>query len=159
MATIPALPKQDTGFDDSDLDYPPLTREQAQAFRQAHSVLSPWAVLGVQCVFGLLLVALAGWVWDAAVGRSVAWGVAAVVLPAALFARGLMGGLAAAGAAGAVLGFFVWEFVKIVLTIGMLVLAYRVESGLNWPAMLVGLILTLKVVWVALALQRRASNQ
>ena len=45
----------------------------------------------------------------------------------------------------------VWEMVKIALTVAMLVAAPRLVSGLIWPALLVGLVLTMKVYWLALA--------
>jgi len=57
-------------------------------------------------------------------------------------------------AGAAVLGFFVWEVVKIALTVVMLALATRVIDELSWPAMLVGLVVTMKVYWVALACRR-----
>ena len=54
------------------------------------------------------------------------------------------------------LGFFVWELVKIVVTVGMLFAAQRLVANLSWPAMLVGLVVTMKVYWLALAVRRRA---
>jgi ATP synthase protein I len=45
----------------------------------------------------------------------------------------------------------VWEMVKIALTVAMLVAAPRLVPQLSWPALLVGLVLALKVYWVALA--------
>jgi ATP synthase protein I len=52
------------------------------------------------------------------------------------------------------LGFFVWEAVKVALTVAMLGLATRVIDELSWPAMLAGLVVTMKVYWVALAWRR-----
>ena len=40
-----------------------------------------------------------------------------------------------------------WEVVKIALTVAMLALAPRVIDELSWPAMLVGLVVTMKVYW------------
>jgi ATP synthase protein I len=40
--------------------------------------------------------------------------------------------------------------VKIGLTLAMLFAAPRLVSELSWPAMLVGLVVTMKVYWVAL---------
>jgi ATP synthase protein I len=40
--------------------------------------------------------------------------------------------------------------VKIGLTLAMLVAAPKLVLGLSWPAMLVGLVVTMKVYWVAL---------
>lgn len=133
----------------------PLTRLQAQALVQANPVVSPWWVVLGQLVLGGLLVALAWLVFGELVAKSVACGVMAVVLPAALFARGLTSQFARANTGVAVVSFFVWELVKIVVTIGLLFAAHRLVKDLNWPAMLVGLIVTLKVYWLALAFKRK----
>jgi len=53
------------------------------------------------------------------------------------------------------LGFFVWELVKIALTIAMLFAAPRLVMGLSWLALLAGFVVTIKVYWVALVLQSR----
>jgi ATP synthase protein I len=45
----------------------------------------------------------------------------------------------------------VWEVVKIVSSIALLAAAPRLVVALSWPALLVGLVLTMKVYWVALA--------
>jgi ATP synthase protein I len=86
------------------------------------------------------------------VGWSAGYGALAVVFPAALFARGLMSRvtLVNPGARIAVFGFFLWEMVKIALTVAMLFAAPRLVTDLSWPAMLVGLVVTMKVYWVAL---------
>lgn len=105
---------------------------------------------------GGLSALLAWWVFGDSVARSVACGAFAVVLPAALFARGLTSRFARANPGMAVMSFFVWELVKIVVTIGVLYAAHRLVKDLNWPAMLVGLVLTLKVYWLALAFKRKA---
>jgi ATP synthase protein I len=54
----------------------------------------------------------------------------------------------------------VWEMVKIALSIAMLVIAPRWVSDLSWPALLVGLVLTMKVYWIALAFapKRKTKN-
>jgi ATP synthase protein I len=57
--------------------------------------------------------------------------VLAVVLPAALFARGLTGQFARANPGAAVLSFFVWELVKILVTVGVLLTAHRLMDGLS----------------------------
>jgi len=74
----------------------------------------------------------------------------AVVFPAALFARGLMSRVTLVNPGAAVFGFFLWEMVKIALTVAMLFAAPRLVTDLSWPAMLVGLVVTMKVYWVAL---------
>jgi ATP synthase protein I len=89
------------------------------------------------------------------VGWSAGYGALAVVMPAALFARGLTGRFASLNPAAALMGFFVWEMVKIALTVAMLLLASRLIRDLSWPAMLVGLVVTMQVYWAALILAPR----
>jgi ATP synthase protein I len=138
-------------------DFTPLTAEQAQALRKQNPSLSPWWVVAGQVVVGVL-VALAAWgvTGKASVAVSAGCGALAVVIPAALFARGVTGQFASANAGSAVLSFFVWEFVKIVMTVGVLFAAHRLVANLSWPAMLVGLVVTMKVYWLALAVRRKS---
>lgn len=156
MVTIPPSKAYDTEHDSEPLDFVPLTRLQAQALARSNPVVSPWWVVLAQLVLGVLLVTLAWLVFGALVAKSVACGVLAVVLPAALFARGLTSQFARANPGVAVMSFFVWELVKIVVTIGLLFAAHRLVKDLNWPTMLVGLVLTMKVYWLALAFKRKA---
>jgi ATP synthase protein I len=76
------------------------------------------------------------------------------VVPAALFALGMTGRRASVNAGSAVFGFFLWELVKLVLTVAALVAAPRWVEGLSWPAMLVGLLVTMKVYWLALGMRQ-----
>ena len=100
-----------------------------------------------------VVVALAAWAMTGKenVGWSAGYGALAVVIPAAIFARGLTGRFASLNPGTAAVGFMLWEMVKIALTVAMLVAAPRLVSGLIWPALLVGLVLTMKVYWLALA--------
>ncbi|MDD2919804.1 ATP synthase subunit I [Rhodoferax sp.] len=134
----------------------PLTRSQAQALAAAHPAVSLWWVVLGQVAVGGLTTLVAWLVFGDGVAKSVACGAFAVVLPAALFARGLTSRFARANPGMAVMSFFVWELVKIVMTIGVLFASHRLVEDLNWPAMLVGLVLTLKVYWLALAFKRKA---
>ncbi|MGC1172151.1 ATP synthase subunit I [Polaromonas sp.] len=132
-------------------DFKPLTREEAQKLREASPSLSPWWVVAGQLVVGVV-VACAAW---ALTGRqSVAWsafyGALAVVVPAALFVRGLTSKVSSMNAGAAVFAFFLWEMVKIALTVAMLFAAPRLIENLSWPAMLVGLIVAMKVYLGAL---------
>ena len=137
-------------------DFLPLTAEQAKALREQNPSISPWWVVVGQLVVGCL-VALAAWgvTGSVTVGWSAACGALAVVVPAALFARGVTGQFAKANAGSAVLSFFVWEFVKILVTVGILFAAHRTVTGLSWPAMLIGLVVTMKVYWIALGFKRK----
>lgn len=141
-----------TGYDAEEPEpRKPLTVEEAQALRQRDPSVSAWQVVRWQALMGVL-VALVTW----AVTRSsdAAWsagfGGLTVVLPTALFARGMSSRVTRVSPGAAVTGFFVWEAVKIGLTMAMLFAAPKLVSHLSWPAMLVGLVLTMKVYWVAL---------
>jgi ATP synthase protein I len=129
-----------------------LTAQEAQKLREQNPPISLRWVLAGQVVVGLV-VALAAWGFTGMqnVGWSAAYGALAVVIPAAIFARGLTGRFASRNAGTAAVGFMVWEMVKIALTVAMLVAAPRLVSGLSWPALLVGVVLTVKVYWIALA--------
>ena len=143
-------------LDDDPDEIVPLTAEQARQVRAANPSISPWWVVLGQMVVGGLAVLVAWMLFGGLIAKSVSWGVLAVVLPAALFARGLTGQFARANPGAAVLSFFVWELVKILVTVGVLLTAHRLVDGLSWPAMLVGLIITIKVYWLALAFKRKA---
>ena len=137
--------------DADDRDFVPLTREQAARLREANPPLSPWWVVAGQLAVGVLVALLAwGWTGRQNAGLSAAYGALAVVIPAALCARGLTSRLSSANAAVAVVGLFVWEAVKVAVTIGMLIAAPRVVKNLSWPALLLGLAAGLGVYWVAL---------
>ena len=70
--------------------FKPLTREEAQKLREANPSLSPWTVLAGQLVVGVLA-ALAAWALTGRqrAGWSTFYGALAVVIPGAVFARGL----------------------------------------------------------------------
>lgn len=136
-------------------DFQPLTAEQARELRKRQPLLSVWRVVMAQALIGILLAVIVWLVtgrWAAV--SSVAYGSLAVIVPAALFARGLTSPVASANAGAAIFGFFLWEMVKIGLTVAMLFAAPRLVSDLSWPAMLVGLVVTMKVYWVALGVRR-----
>ena len=135
--------------------FEPLSAEQVAQLRKRLPLLSVWRVVGAQMLVGLLTAALAAWVSGReAIAYSVVYGAFAVVLPAALFARGLTSRVSSVNAGAAVFGFFLWEMVKIGLTLAMLIAAPRWVKDLSWPAMLVGLVVTMKVYWVALGVRR-----
>ncbi|MBC7719243.1 MAG: ATP synthase subunit I [Chitinophagaceae bacterium] len=147
----------DSRFDESggakDENFKPLSREEAQTLRSQNPSVSPWFVLAGQLSAGFL-VACAAWALTGkpSMGLSALYGALAVVIPGALFARGLMSKVSSMNPGAAVAGFFLWEMVKIGLVIAMLFAAPRMVSDLSWPAMLVGLVVTMKVVWLILLL-------
>jgi len=130
----------------------PLSAEEARRVREQNPPMSPWWVVAGQAAVGLLAALLAwGLTGKQNVGWSLGYGALAVLLPAAVFARGLTGRISSLNAVSAAAGFLVWEMVKVALTIAMLLAAPRLVVGLSWPALLVGLVLAMKVYWVALA--------
>jgi len=143
-----------------DPEFKPLTAEQAQQWRERNSVaLSLWRVLFWQAMAGSF-VALAAWLITGrpSVGWSAGYGALAVVVPAALFARGISSKLMRLLPGGAMLGFFVWELVKIAVTIAMLFAAPRLVGALSWLALLAGFVVTIKVYWVALVVHSRRQH-
>ena len=143
-------------------EFHPMTAQEAQAWRERHPTLSVWWVVGVQLALAVVVSLLGGWIWGrASLAFSLMYGAVAVVLPAALFARGLTSRLASVNAVSAAMSFAVWQGVKLVLTVLLLVLAPRVMNDVSWPALLVGMLLTIKVYWLALAWGRpqKASPQ
>jgi ATP synthase protein I len=134
-----------------DPDFKPLTALEAEEWRSRNPPVPVWKVLAGQVVVGVL-VALLAWLLTgrASVGWSAAYGAVAVVVPAALFARGVFRRKASSNPRAAMLGFFGWEIAKIVLTVALLVAAPKLVGGLSWIALLVGMVVTMKTYWVAL---------
>lgn len=135
---------QDEGFK-------PLTHEEAKKVRELNPPFSLWSVWAGQVGVGIVVAALA-WLLtgQARMGWSAGYGALAVIVPAALFARGLSRQKSAMHGNAALAGFFVWEMVKIALTVAMLLAAPRLVEGLNWLALLAGFVVTMKVYWVAM---------
>jgi ATP synthase protein I len=103
---------------------------------------------------GIVVTAL---VWFVTMKSSAAWsaayGALSVVIPGVLFARGLMSQFSSINAMTAGFGFFVWEAVKIAVSVAMLVAAPKLVADLDWLVMLISLIVTMKVYWVALLMR------
>ena len=136
-------------------EFQPLTAEQAQAWRERHPPLSVWRVIAAQLLVGAVLAAVAGaFTGRMVVAVSTLYGALAVAVPAALFARGVTSQVASVNPTAAAVGFLVWEGVKLALTVALLMMAPRLVRDVSWPALLVGLVVTMKVYWVALAWRR-----
>lgn len=138
-----------------DEEFKPLTAEEAQQWRSANPAISPWWVVAWQLVAGVVLAGVAA-LWGGKVAAvSAAYGALAVIVPAALMVRGLQRqrGLAQPGAA--MLGFVIWESVKVALTVAMLLAAPKVVSPINWLALVASFVVTMKVYWVAAWLHSR----
>ena len=133
-----------------------LTREEVQALRAKHPLLSPWRVVVAQAAMGVVIALL--WLLLAGAG-SKAWlsalgGAAVVVIPNALMAWGVTR-LSRELPVAVVLGFFVWELIKIMLAAAILGAVVKWMPDLSWPALMVALIGCLKVNWLVLLWQGR----
>ena len=115
--------------------------------------LSPWGVIVGQCLVGVAVVLLTWLVsGDGVRAWSVAYGALVVVLPAAVFARGLKSQFSSLNVITAGFGFFLWEIVKISLSVGMLFAAPGLVDEIDWLFLLLGLFVTMKVYWLALVI-------
>jgi ATP synthase protein I len=139
--------------------FKPLTREEAQALRAKEPPVSPWRVIAVQAFVGgvaaLLAMLITG---KQVIGWSLLYGAAAVVVPGALMARGMTSKLSSMSPGAGAVSFMLWEAVKIAVSVAMLVLAPKFVQPLNWPALLVGLVLCMKVYWIALLWRGSSKN-
>ncbi|WP_448508760.1 ATP synthase subunit I [Immundisolibacter sp.] len=129
----------------------PLSAAQAQALRAAVPMLAPWRVVLAQVLAGtvtaLLALAVTG---RTTVMSSALYGAAAVIVPAAMMAGGLVRPLPSGVSVLGPVRLMVWEAVKLMLTVTLLALAPRMVVGLSWPALLIGMVMCLKVYWLAL---------
>ena len=145
------------GFDAAEADLEqsrPLNAQEAQDLRRRLPSLSPWGVIVGQCLVGVAVVLLTWLVsGDAVRAWSVAYGALVVVLPAAVFARGLKSQFSSLNVITAGLGFFLWEIVKISLSVGMLFAAPGLVDEIDWLFLLLGLFVTMKVYWLALVIR------
>lgn len=131
-------------------DFKPLTAQEAQAWRAKHPSLSVWRVVGAQLAVGVLLVLLVLVIGQSRIlTLSAGYGVLVVVVPAAVFARGVT--RIRPGAQQASMGAFaVWEMAKLILAVILMVAAPKVIIGLNWWMMIAAMIVCMNVSWVAL---------
>jgi ATP synthase protein I len=141
-----------------------LTASQAQELRvrlgKSGSLISPWQIIVGQLLAGAVFASLAWLITGkSSVAASVAYGALAVVVPAAMFARGLMSQFSSLNALTAGFGFFVWEMIKIVATVVLIAIAPKLVADLDWLAMLIGLIVTMKVVFVLLWLLPKLTSR
>ncbi len=147
--------KNDAPWDDdlaaASSRFKPLSRQEAAALRAQEPPVSPWWVVAAQAAAGGLL-ALVGWLLT---GRpevlwSVLYGAAAVVVPGALMARGMTSRLTSMTPSASAVSFMLWTSVKIIFSLVMLSVASLVVQPLVWPALLVGLVVCIKIYWLAL---------
>jgi len=153
--TAPVSADSDNPDGGSDEEFKPLTAEEARQWRQRNPPVSPWRVIGMQIATALVVAAIAGWSFGHAAGMSAAYGALAVIVPAMVLARGLRRQALLKDSGAAFLSFVVWEVVKVVLTVALLLAAPKLVPVLNWLALVVGFVVTMKVYWVAAWLQSK----
>jgi ATP synthase protein I len=125
------------------------SRQEAEQLRKTNPPVSPWRVVRWMLMVAVVIGVLSWLFFDPVTAISATYGSLVVSLPAAVLARGMTSPLSRMSAVSGALAFMLWEMVKIGLSIGMLMLAPSLIAGLNWLALLVGLILTMKVYFLA----------
>lgn len=142
-------------WDDGDEEQPvkALSHVEAQALRQSLTWFSPWRVIAMQALVGMLCAGVAAAVMGSKVGSmagfwSALYGAASVVVPNILLARGMTKSTSSPLASAS--GFMFWEMLKIGAAIAMLVIAAKVVPNLSWPALLATMVVCMKVNWFAL---------
>ena len=159
---MPERPVRSGAWDDQEDDAAvrPLTRAEAQAWRERHPQVPAWWVVAAQAVVGVVVAMLAWLVADdRAVWASALYGAAVVVVPGALMARGMSSRLSSVTPAASAVSFMLWEMVKIAVSVLMLVLAPKIVQPLSWPALLVGLVVCMNVYLLALLWRRPGKKQ
>jgi ATP synthase protein I len=139
-------------------EFQPLTKQEAEALRAKQPVRSPWRVVIFQCVAGLFLATLLGMWGGTDWCFSALYGAAVVVVPGAVMARGLARSLGLQSGAF-LMHFAVWELAKLLLAVAMLVAAPRLISDLSWLILLLALVVCLKVNWAVLLFDQRRMVQ
>ena len=139
--------------------FKPLSREQAAVLRANEPPLSPWRVIVAQAVVGVAAALIGGLVTARIeVVGAMLYGAATVGVPGALMARGMTSRLSSQSPSACAVSFMLWSSVKIIFSLVMLALASRVVQPLVWPALLVGLVVCIKVYWLALLWRHPKKN-
>jgi ATP synthase protein I len=147
-------------WDDEDPLPRRLSATEAEAFRDQRNAPSPWRVVKVQLEAGLvvsLLLYFVGlyrgdglsWLWSALYGAAV------VIVPGALMARGATRMADSRSPMATILNLLGWTSVKLICTVAMLFAAAKVLHPIQFPALLVALVVCMTVYWVALAWRSR----
>ena len=102
----------------------------------------------LQIAASVAAIAVAGWFfgWHGAASAGMGGGIC--VFPNFLFALRLTYMARRRGASYPV-NFFVGEFVKVALTVGLLVLVIKKYADLHWPSLLIGMVLALQAGFLA----------
>jgi ATP synthase protein I len=139
-------------FDDEaeNTSWTPLTRAEAERFRQQHPTLSPWRVVAAQFLLGVLAATVAGLVTGRAGAASALYGAAVVIVPGVLMARGATSRLSSLSPMVSAVSMLAWAFAKIAASVALLMLASRIVPGVVWPVLLASMVLCMQSYWFAL---------
>lgn len=149
--TLRSDPWRDEGDAAGYEDFKPLTPQEAQALRASTPSVSPWRVVRLQAVVGVLVAALVGVIFgEQSVGLSALYGAAVAVVPGALMARGMTSRFSSVSPGHSAVSFMLWEVLKIAVSVAMLMLAPQILQPPSWPALLGALVICIKVYWFAL---------
>ena len=146
---------------------PQWTAEQAASWRLHHPGMSLWLTVLAQVA---VLVAVIGGATLASVRReitvSLLWGGLAAVLPAVLSVAGyrttmrlLAGKSRSARMIWGLLPIVFWEVVKLVSSVGLLVLAPRWLSQVHWLSVVLMFVVVMKAYWLVVLLVRRRKRR
>ncbi len=113
----------------------------------------------MQVVVSVVVAAIASWGFGYVAGVSAAYGALAVIFPAMILARGLRKQVSLGDSGAAFLSFVVWEVVKVVLTVALLLAAPKLLPLLNWLALVAGFVVTMKVYWLAAWLHTKRKHR
>jgi ATP synthase protein I len=145
-------------------DFKPLTHDEVRQWRKRQPPESVWRVVWWQAVLAALAALLAwGLTRRAAPAWSALYGGLCIVLPSALMAYGLtssalariMARMFPGVAKVALVGVLFWEGIKVLLVLTLLWLAPRLVPGLNWLALVGGLVVALKAYWLEFWMRSR----
>ena len=142
-----------------DEKFKPLTAEEARQWRQSNPAVSPWWVIRMQVLVTCVFAVAVWWGFGRLVAVSAVYGAVAVIFPAMVLARGLRRQPALKDSGAAFLSFVVWEVVKVVLAVALLLAAPKLVPQLNWLALVAGFVVTMKVYWAAAWLQSKRRIQ
>jgi ATP synthase protein I len=152
-----APPRRGFGDEIEGASFQPLTHAEAELLERRHPTLSPWRVIAAQLVLGAVAAAIAGLVAGALGAVSALYGAAVVVIPGALMARGATSRLSSLSPVVSAVSMLGWGFVKMAVSVAMLVLASRIVPGVVWPVLLAAMVLCMQSYWFALLWRGRSA--
>ncbi|MCD0503999.1 ATP synthase subunit I [Bordetella petrii] len=136
------------------VEHNPVLTDADRAALNAQACRGLLRVLAAQGAMGLAAAAIAGIIAGAAAGLSALAGAGAYFIPNALFALRLLVGVLKSGQASPVT-FFLGEMIKLLMTALLLwLLSYVAQAWLIWPAVLLGLVFTLKGYFLLLLFRK-----